>query len=328
MNKLTVTTPFISHHPGDDYLFSLISDQSDHFYEVVMDKYVRHRYSYSSARDYFSLKFHDEQNWSAFKSLEYFFMPRRLVEKNSDGLIQLVEELIDVGYLVFTYYNQFYVDINANYLTNHYPHELMLFGYDEDLFFVKEFLGGYRELVVKKIDFQKSIEKYDKTRYPRYDIGITGIRKKDNYKYSVNINSVLREHAALLSDKFAIDKDCDGIGIFDFELLLFDKDVSMCKDADRLNSLRLFFSYMKNSLKLLNARINFLDEVSGKPNDILLRECKNITDRFSIYYGRVMKKRMKEIFKIDEFKEVIEKEKEAYRVLVERFIENTALIKI
>lgn len=86
-----------------------------------MDSYYYRPQYNSIVTDY-----EDNTKWSLFEGLDIIYHSKDYVEKQSDDLLTQIHMLVDCGYMILTYVNQYYIPASANYHKRHSHHTMLV----------------------------------------------------------------------------------------------------------------------------------------------------------------------------------------------------------
>lgn len=295
MEKQNIIYPsLIDNLPSDNFLFSVVGSDNEHFYSVIMNHYINMSSYYSHQyNNYYSL-YKDSYMWNQFKNLDVVYFSRAYVEKNVDQVFNLFRNLIFEGYCILSYINMFYIPLyKSSYHQNHVTHEIMLYGYDDEtqLFACQDYFSGiYEQGKVSAGDLLQAIKNYDETNYPDYSIGIVAIKRREPC-LTMSSPYILRSKLIeeIENDYYSTEYICTGVGIFDAMKSVLTNDINTW----RPDAFRRFFQFLQDNVLLMSYRLKYLQsQYSISPSLFCL--CDGLKQKCRIYHNMFLKIELKE----------------------------------
>lgn len=295
MERKNIIYPsLIDNLPKDNFLFSVIGTDNDHFYNIIMNHYINMSTYYSHEYNNYYCIYKDSSVWNQFKSLDIVYFSRAYVEKNVEQVYDLFRELIFQGYCILSYVNKYYIPLYKNsYHRYHSTHEIMLYGYNDETqqFACQDyFCGTYETGKVNANDLLLALINYDQTNYLNYNASIVAIKKRESHFDIYNpylLRSKLREE--IENDYFSTEYVCTGVGIFDAMKSVLTNNISTW----RPDTFTRFFQFIHDNVLLMSYRLKYLQsQYSISPSLFCL--CDELKQKCKIYHRIFLKIELKE----------------------------------
>lgn len=295
MRKQNIIYPsLINNLPSDNFLFSVVGTDNEHFYSIIINHYINMSSYYSHKYNNYYCLYKDSSMWSQFKDLDVVYFSRAYVEKNVDQVFNLFRHLIFEGYCILSYINKYYISAYKRvYNRHHVTHEIMIYGYDDDtqLFDCQDYFSGiYKQSKVSAEELLQAIKNYDETNYSDYSIGIVAIKKREPCQ---NISSPYILRSKLIeeieNDFYSSEYMFTGIGIFDAMKSVLTNDINTW----RPDAFRRFFQFLQDNILLMSYRLKYMQsQYSFSPS--LFSLCDELKQKCNIYHKMFLKIELQE----------------------------------
>lgn len=228
-NILQVKEPRISCYTSIGTLFAILPDELNTW---VYNSFIQ--LIYAKNWEIYTFENHRFLH-SDCPGIDYNIFPQYIIKKLClSSFFNMIKEIVDEGEYIYLYIDRYYLSIDKrNYLRHHYPHELLIYGYDintGEINIADNLQNG-------KFIFTKcSIEDIEKgfflleTTYS-FMKSIRTFKVKKNIKYSLNIEQIIHGLQSFLYSKptYYLNKEQEmifGLDIFDFLLCQIDESVN------------------------------------------------------------------------------------------------------
>lgn len=286
--KILVTAPpIISNVPRDNFIFTVLNNSKN-----VLDTFILHNYIdtlsiYNEGSRDFYFRFRDAINCFVQKNYFLFsFIAREIIEPDNN-VIHIIKKFINSNFYVLVNIDCFYIkNYNANH---HHSHEIMIFGYDDDLrlFYVKDFFDGklYTSSECTYSEFSTAFKSYKEHNFIAYYDGVLALKLNPNPDLSIDytgIRTTLINYSNALFYNNA--KRNYGISIFDaVEYQLSDER----NHGAPVSFLIVKFNFIRDNIILMKMRIDFFSKIYSYEFsdekvalDNLIKRVENLTNIF------------------------------------------------
>lgn len=256
LNELKYPT-LLDHIPEDNFLFAVLGTDSEAFYQVIMEHYFCLRHYYKPQFNSIDIDYEDNKKWNAFNGLDVVYLAEDYVRRQQDTIVEVILDLLDSGYLLLTYVNEYYIPAYTHaYQKYHAEHTMLIGEYvsENDSYICQDYFSKqYGVAFVAKSDLLNAIKNMRETNC-MHNSGVVALKRKENYTYTFRPIFFLQQLNGMLNTFHNQTDHSYGIGLFDAEksVLLNNSPIW------RPNTFRGLYQLLFDNIELMKYRIHFL----------------------------------------------------------------------
>lgn len=174
-----ICEPFLNHIPPDNFVFSILEEDSTIFNHFIMNYYLDFYSIIYEKEKNINYRFTDTYMWNKFTELSHIFIP---TEKIDSIEIENIISMLEDGYTILCCVNTSFIEAYHYYGTGNaknISHEIMIYGADLEnrKFLCKDYFNMFYEK--QSVGFEEIIEAihhYNLTGYKQNDTGLAAIK--------------------------------------------------------------------------------------------------------------------------------------------------------
>lgn len=299
MKKIQLYEPAIHTIPEDTLVFSMVEQGSPEYYKLIMENYVSFTTFYDDVHKETWLRFQNYLNWETIGLFSSFFMPRDIYQPFPDKL-SLLRQLLDEGYCLMTFYDQYYI---STYGGGHHSHTMAIYGYDDatSTLFCKDYVGSrFTDMEAPYGEYCNSVENYNFSADAQLGfarLGLFGIRINPQWQ-PPDIMKTKMELEGFLHTNICT-KNNMGVGIF--KTLL--RDLEEASSPEKFDTRHWYeISYfLREGALLMSQRLDYLAEPEETELSAPISSGNTLCQHTQQLYGIAAKMSVKGKFSQDDY---------------------------
>ena len=291
MSKIELQTfsPIINTVPTEVFPMLMFPSNSPYLEKLIMENYINIRAFDTMAPDSdgFVLRFDQYEIPELYGIFDVLRIPRDLIHGTND-VIYLLKSFLKAGYLLLCEYDSYY--ITRFQQKTHRSHKIIISGYNDkiDSFSCYEF--SERRVIRLWIEYKEISAAISQYGFQNIQSGgILGLRVKNDLKTNINYQKTLEGFGKLISDShFDISAGIVVTGGNAFRV--FAEGILTYKEnEERLYRALYLTNYLRESEKLLQYRIEFLNRKEHIDIDAIQNELMSSSHLVSKIFFRLLK---------------------------------------
>lgn len=162
---LPICEPWMTSYPTHAHTISILGEYPESrawFYENYVQLFARPKrpYDYNSYTNIYA-----PYPWKACPWIISSEIPNEIILKGWKNFNKFVCDVINEGYYIISYLDRYYMKNLGSYHSQHYAHDTMIYGYDNDkkIIHTSDFFDGYYKNM--KFDFSDINKAFESTEY-------------------------------------------------------------------------------------------------------------------------------------------------------------------
>ena len=265
MKILSITEPLIEHIPEDTNILAVIC-QYDEGYKWVMNEYIQ-TYIYKEYHIYTYEGIAFSHILEMCPLIKCNTIDRLFIKEKNISIIEFIKESIDLGYYVIYPLDTIYLACYDNYKKYNMCHRPLIYGYDEDSFYIADFFEGkycFRKCLIPEIlvAFNNADESLSDDCSANIQIFKFNEKKKIEFNILLLKKSLLN-YLNTKEDFFAFKVPYALYSIdYEYGINYYNVLIKYCNDYKELmDTLYLRpFSFIIQHKKLMNIRLDFIKQ--------------------------------------------------------------------
>lgn len=269
--ELAVHQPIISFVPQNNFIFSILTENTPCFNQYIFENYIQTCCFYHPEWNALVSRFDDDYNRSVLKNkcLQGLFIPKAAFSLLMPNMIDYIINAIDLGFYISLNINMFYI---AEYrIKHHLPHEVMIYGYctEDKIFYIRDFFQDtYRNGCCTFDELNHAVEHYDSANIHYPYAGLLGIKPNDQQHISIDLMQFCTQLHAWLNGVLNIKSVSYGVSWFDALTFLLENDGNNIE----ISSFIMSIYFISQHILLMIKRTELLAGIFPKEAFILITD--------------------------------------------------------
>lgn len=269
--KLQVYEPIINFVPQNNFIFSILEENTHCFKQYIFENYIQTCCFYQPEWKALISRFADDYNRSFIKNkcLECLFVSKESFALLLPNIIDYIINTINLGFYISLNINMFYI---AEYnIKKHLPHEVMIYGYciEDKIFYIRDFFQDtYRNGCCTFDELRNAVQYYDLANIYYPYAGLLGIKPNDKQHISIDFMHFCTQLYTWLNGILNIRSVSYGVSWFDALSFLLEND----GDNMTISSFIMSIYFISQHILLMIKRTDILADIFKKEIFILISD--------------------------------------------------------